>query len=394
MDFSRVFSTKFFKVAAFSIGVLFISPSLASAFSEDSLSVKEDSVHVTAVEEHPVAAAHEEEKFNAGEMILEHISDEHEWHILDLPAEHGEKHPVSVPLPIILWNNGHLDCFMSSGFHHGHDTVTAASGNRYYMDEKHHIQAIGGASFLDISITKNVLSLLVSAVLLFWVFISIARSYAKNKNAAPKGIQSALEPIILFVRDELAKPAIGKNYQRYMPYLLTVFFFIWFNNMLGLIPIIPFGANLTGNIAVTMTLALFTFIITTFIAKKDYWMHIFNTPGVPWWLKFPVPLMPVVEFLGVFIKPFVLTLRLFANMTAGHIIPLAFISLIFIFGQMSVGAGYGVSIMSVFLSLFMKVLELLVCFLQAYVFTLLSAMYFGMALEEHHHDHEHAEDHH
>ena len=206
------------------------------------------------------------------------------------------------------------------------------------------------------------------------------------KNKTPKGITIAVvEPFIIFVRDDIAMPNIGKSYSRYMPFLLTVFFFIWIGNMLGLIPIIPFGANLTGNIAVTMTLALCTFIISMAISKKAYWIHVFNTPGVPWWLKFPVPLMPVVEFLGVFIKPFVLTLRLFANMTAGHIIPLAFISLIFIFGEKGIAVGYGVSVVSVAISVFMKVLELLVCFLQAYVFTLLSAMYFGMAAEEHIH---------
>ncbi len=328
-------------------------------------------------------------KFNAGEMILEHISDSHEWHLYDYVNSEGVEVHGTVPLPIILVNGSKVETFMSSAFNHGHDTVLTKNGNKYFMDSKHHIQSVAGDSFLDISITKNVLALLTSAVIILLLFLSIANSYTKTRlGKAPKGMQSVVEPFIIFIRDEVAKPSIGRNYNKYMPYLLTVFFFIWLNNLLGLIPMIPFGANLSGNIAFTMTLALFTFAITTFSANKDYWIHIFNTPGVPWWLKFPVPLMPVVEFLGVFIKPFVLTLRLFANMTAGHIIPLAFISLIFIFGSMGAAAGFGVSIMSVFLSLFMKVLELLVCFLQAYVFTLLSAMYFGMAVEEHHHEHD------
>lgn len=174
-----------------------------------------------------------------------------------------------------------------------------------------------------------------------------------------------------------------------MPILLTIFFFIWVNNLLGIIPFFPGGANVTGNIAVTLVLALIVFFITTFSANKDYWMHIFNTPGVPWWLKFPLPLMPIVELMGALTKPVVLTLRLFANITAGHIIVMAFISLIFIFGETNAGVGYGVSIASVAFAVFMDVMELLVAFLQAYVFTLLSAIYFGSAIEEHHHAEEH-----
>lgn len=355
----------------------FVMVSFGASASEES---HKDTASVAAHQE----SHHEEKPFNAGEMIMEHISDAYEWHVFDYKDIHG-----TIPLPVILLNNGKLDVFLSSKFNHGHDTVHTSNGNAYFLNEKHKIQSADGSKFYDFSITKNVAALFVSAIILLWIFLSVAASYKRRKGQAPKGMQSLLEPLILFIRDEVAKPSIGKNYNRYMPYLLTVFFFIWLNNLLGLIPIAPFGANLTGNIAVTMTLALFTFIITTVIAKKDYWVHIFNTPGVPLWLKFPVPLMPVVELLGVFIKPFVLMLRLFANITAGHIIPLGFFALIFIFGQMSTGTGYGISVISVFFSLFMNILELLVAFLQAYIFTLLSAMYFGMALEEHHHDAEH-----
>jgi len=193
-----------------------------------------------------------------------------------------------------------------------------------------------------------------------------------------------VEPVILFVRDDIARPAIGHKYKRFMPYLLTLFFFILVNNLMGLIPFFPFGANVTGNIAVTLVLALFTFLITTFSSTKTYWLHIVNTPGVPWWLKFPLPLMPIVELMGVFIKPFVLMVRLFANITAGHIIVIGFFSLIFLFGEMNVAMGFGASVISVLFTVFMSFLELLVAFIQAYVFTLLSALYFGMAVEEGH----------
>jgi len=238
---------------------------------------------------------------------------------------------------------------------------------------------------LDISITKNVTSLFISVFLLMWIFFSVAKRYKTNPLSAPKGLQSLLEPIILFIRDDVAKSSIGeKKYEKYMPYLLTLFFFIFLNNLLGLVPIFPGGANLTGNIAVTMVMALFTFVITSFSAKKEYWLHIINTPGVPWWLKFPIPLMPIVEIMGVFTKPFVLMIRLFANITAGHIVALGFYSLIFIFAEINIGLGYGVSVLSIIFTIFMSILELLVAFIQAYVFTLLSALYFGMATEEHH----------
>ncbi len=330
------------------------------------------------------------EKFNAGKMIVEHIVDNHEWHIATL----GETH-ISLPLPIILWDNGKLVFFMSSKFHHGTETY---NGYKLETEGEHKGKivklAADGVSVdkeaslpLDLSITKNVLSLFFTITILCFIFISVARRFKKHPNEAPKGLQSAIEPLILFVRDDIVKPSIGeKKYKKYMPFLLTLFFFILVNNLMGLIPIIPGGANVTGNIAVTMVLAVFTFIITTFSANKNYWVHIVNAPGVPWWLKFPIPLMPIVELIGVFTKPFVLMVRLFANIMAGHIIVLGFMSLIFIFGSMSLVAGYGVSVVSIAFALFMGLLELLVAFIQAYVFTLLSALYIGMATEEHHHE--------
>lgn len=338
-------------------------------------------------EAHRGAIEHlEEEAFNAGDMLIEHVKDSYEWHIFTI----GETH-VSVYLPVILYNTetGNLDIFCSKNFHHGHSSYNGYhisqkgvnKGKIVYTDNRVHESLP-----LDFSITKTVLAIMISSVLLMIIFISIANRYKKRKKQTPKGLQSLLEPVILFIKDDVAIPAIGKDkYLKYMPYLLTIFFFIFFNNILGIIPIFPGGANVTGNITVTGTMALFTFIITTAVGNKNYWQHIFNAPGVPWWLKFPIPLLPIVELMGVFTKPFVLMIRLFANILAGHLIILGFISLIFVFGAINMYLGYGVSIVSIIFGLFMSLLELLVAFIQAYVFTMLSALYFGMATEEEHH---------
>jgi F-type H+-transporting ATPase subunit a len=329
-------------------------------------------------------------KFNAGEMIIEHIIDAHEWHIFTWNGHH-----VSIPLPVILLDEGKLVVFSSAKLHHGpeksHGYLLAEDGPNKGKIVK--AKADGTVDEeakppLDFSITKAVLSLFIGAAILLFIFLSAAKRYTRNPNRAPKGLQSVVEPFILFVRDDIAIPAIGKKkYMKYMPYLLTIFFFIFLNNLMGLIPFFPGGVNLTGNLAVTMVMALFTFLITTFSGNRDYWIHIINTPGVPWWLKIPVPLMPVVEIIGLITKPFVLMVRLFANITAGHIILLGFMSLIFIFGSMSSWIGVAVSPVSILFGVFMSLLELLVAFIQAYVFTLLSAIYFGMAVEEHHHEH-------
>jgi len=321
--------------------------------------------------------------FNPGTFILDHIGDDYSWHVFSFNGHH-----VSVPLPVILYSRSSgLHAFMSSKFHHGehgHNGFVIAPAD-HPQKGKIVEEATGNRPALDLSITKNVFAIFVSVAALLWVFLSVAKSYRRRSGMAPAGLQSWVEPVILFVRDDIARPAIGHKYNRFMPYLLTLFFFILVNNLMGLIPFFPFGANVTGNIAVTMVLALFTFFITTFSSTKTYWVHIVNTPGVPWWLKFPLPLMPFVELLGVFIKPFVLMIRLFANITAGHIIVIGFFSLIFLFGEMNVAMGYSASVLSVLFTIFMSFLELLVAFIQAYVFTLLSALYFGMAVEESHH---------
>ena len=322
----------------------------------------------------------QKEGFDAGHFILHHVGDAYEWHIVG---------HVSIPLPVIVYSKTKgFNVFLSNKVEEGREykgfTIAEHgenSGKIVETDEN-------GEEYtpvLDISITKNVLALFISIILLLAVFLSIGKTYNRNRTKAPRGLQSFFEPLIIFIRDEVALPAIGKKkFEKFMPYLLSIFFFILFNNLLGMLPIFPGGANVTGNIAITLILALFTFIITTFSGNKSYWVHIFNTPGVPWWLKIPLPLMPIVEFMGIFIKPFVLMVRLFANITAGHIIALGFYSLVFIFGAMNEWFGFVVSPLTLTFTIFMFMLELLVAFIQAYVFTLLSAIYFGMATEEHH----------
>ncbi len=332
-------------------------------------------------EEHAKDEHHEtkENKFSPGDFIFDHIGDAHDWHFLTINGHH-----ISIPLPIILYSE-------HSGFHAFWSTKLAHEHHYkgFHLDHEKGkiIEKVHGEEYLpwDFSIKKNVMAIFISIALMFWIFISVGKAYKRNAGLAPKGMQSFLEPIILFIRDDLAKEAIGeKKHERFLPFLLSIFFFILINNLLGLVPIFPGGANVTGNIAVTMVLALFTFTITTIVGNKNYWQHIFNAPGVPWWLKIPVPLMPIIEIMGMFTKPFVLMIRLFANISAGHIIVMGFFSLIFIFGQMNVVAGYGISIVTVAFAIFMTFLEFLVAFIQAYVFTLLSALYFGMATEEHH----------
>jgi len=325
------------------------------------------------------------EGFNPGDMIMEHVTDNHEWHILEIGS-----FKLGIPLPVILYYDGKLYAFSSSMFHNEEHSYLGFSLPSEGPDKGKIIRKAavpGGPKVFDFSITKTVLAIIISALIMLLIFISVARAYTRNLNKAPKGMQSLLEPIILFIRDDIAKSSIGeKKYEKYMPYLLTVFFFIFLNNILGLIPIFPGGANVTGNIAVTMVMAGITFILTSVSGNKHYWVDIVNTPGVPWWLKLPVPLMPVVEVIGIITKPFVLMVRLFANITAGHIIALGFVSLIFIFGAMNAALGYGVSVVSVAFMIFMNLLELLVAFIQAYVFTLLSALYFGLAtIEPEHH---------
>jgi F-type H+-transporting ATPase subunit a len=321
-------------------------------------------------------------EFNPAELAMEHVLDAHEWHIADWGG-----HSYSIPLPVILWDEG-LKMFMSSEFEHG-QAVVEKGGSHYVLFHEtiYKTNAAGELNLdaeehptndkpLDFSITKNVASMFISVLLLLIIFVAAARGY--KKGSVPKGVARFVEPLVVFVRDDIARNNIGEEkYEKFLPYLLTVFFFIWINNLIGLLPIPPGGgANVTGNIAVTMVLAIFTFILTNIYGNKHYWKHIFWMPGVPVAVK---PLLAVVEFLGIFTKPFALMIRLFANITAGHIIILSLISLIFIFET------EWASIASVPFVIFMSCIELLVALLQAYIFTLLSALFIGLAVQEHEH---------
>lgn len=304
-------------------------------------------------------------EFNASEVILHHVVDDHVWHFFD-------GHSGTLFLPVIVYSSEKgLECFSSRNFYDEHHNLVEYNG---YKLEHNHISIAGSeAHVLDLSITKNVAMLFLNAVLLLIVFLLVARSARKNAGKAPKGIQSFFEPVILFVRDEIVKPNMGHNYEKYFPYLLTLFFFILFGNLLGLL---PGAANLTGNIAVTMTLAVLTFIITNFSGNKGYWGHIFWTPGVP--LPLRLVILPV-EIIGLFTKPVSLTIRLFVAVTAGHIVLLSLISLAFIFQSVLVG---GISSLIV---LFISLIEILVAGIQAYVFTLFTSLYIGMATADHDH---------
>ncbi len=327
-----------------------------------------------------------EKEFDAGELIFDHILDNHEWHILSFKDKH-----VSIPLPIVLVYEGKLHVFMSSQFHHGHADY---KGFRLVSEGENkgkivHVEANGKISEkrpLDLSITKNVFSLLFSAILLFVLFRSIANAYKRRGSGqAPSGLQNMIEPVIIFVRDDIAKTMLpAKSVNKYLPYLLTLFFFILFCNLLGLIPFFPGGASVTGNISVTLVLAFITFLVTNFSGKRAYFREIVDYPGAPWWVKFPIPLMPAIEFMSLFTKPIVLMFRLFANMMAGHIMILGFVSMIFIFGKISAGLGLGASVFSIAFALFINALELIVSFVQAFVFTLLTSLYIGSAVQEHH----------
>lgn len=303
------------------------------------------------------------EKFNANEVIIEHVLDAPQWHFAD--------HLV-LPLPVIVYSSEKgLDVFSSAHFFDDHHNKVEYNG--YKIEGRNIILTSTGEKTLNLSITKNVMMLFITAALLLSVLLSVAKSYKKNPGKAPKGLQSFMEVIIVFVRDEIVKPNIGHHYEKYLPYLLTLFFFVLFGNLLGLL---PGSGNLTGNIAVTLTLAILTFLITNLSGNKNYWSHIFWTPGVPLLLR---PLILPVELIGIFTKPFALTIRLFVAITAGHIVILSLICLAFIFESYIVGFGASLVV------LFINLIELLVAGIQAYVFTLFTSLYIGMATAEDHH---------
>ncbi len=297
-------------------------------------------------------------------MILHHVLDDHIWHFWDGPFG-------TLYLPVIVYSETKgIEMFSSSNFYDEDHKIV--DYNDYRLNHGHIELIDSEVAVWDFSITKNVGFLFLNAGLMLFVFLSVANGYKKNAGGPPRGIQSFFEPIIIFIRDEVVKPNIGPKYEKFLPYMLTLFFFIWFGNLLGLM---PGAANLTGNIAVTCVLAVITFILTTVSGNKNYWGHIFNTPGVPMALK---PIIVPVEIIGMFTKPISLMVRLFVAITAGHIVILSLISLSFVFG--SIVVGFGSSLIVIFINL----IELLVATIQAYVFTMFSSLYIGMAVEEHH----------
>jgi F-type H+-transporting ATPase subunit a len=343
-------------------------------------------------------SAKKKKNFDANEVIFGHISDAHEFHFFSYESG-GKEHEVTIPLPVILYSPQRgLSTFMSSKFDHGHESykeyalLTDRTIEEWKLDAKkfhaNQIIALNGngepdlsIKIYDISLTRNVVQMIIALALLVWVMLLIAKRYRKGEGVknAPKGIQNLLEPIITFIRDDVAKPNLGHKYEKYLPYIQTIFFFILINNLVALI---PGTANVTGNIAFTMLLSLISFVVILFSSNKHYWKHIF-WPPVPHGVK---PILIPVEILGVFTKPFALMIRLFANMVAGHIIIICLISLIFIFGALNKVVGYAVSPLAIGFVIFIYFIEILVAFLQAYIFAMLTAVFIGQAFEGEHHE--------
>ena len=372
-----------------------------------------------------LAGSEQEGEYDAVSTVMHHIADANEFHVWK---------GVHIPLPVILYAPQHgWTTGLSSIFEHGHTAVDGYvlnhgrvnriadpgfpmgkahiegiahkteeingkekevyyalyEGQEYKLDAPSTVDGgfLGGGitSFYDFSITKNVFTMILAALLLIWLFTAVARGYAKNVGKAPSGIQSFIEVFFVFIRDEVTKPMIGeKHYERFQPFIMTLFFFILFCNLLGLVPFFPGSANVTGNLAVTLTLAVFAFLVVNLNGKRDYWEHVFWMPGIPAWVKI---ILTPVEIMALFIKPFSLMIRLFANISAGHIIILSLIGLVFLFGNngQSVGGAAAGAVIGGLFTAFMNLIELLVAFLQAFIFAILTASYIGAAVEEHHH---------
>ncbi len=346
--------------------------------------------------------------FDANEVIFGHIMDAHEFHFLSYKDGEGKEHHWNIPLPVIVYSKEKgFSCFMSSRFHHGEENYNGyailtnekiddpsspldrkkyIAGQIVAVNEKGEIDQT--ATVYDFSLTRNVVQMLLALTLLVIILIKVARKYRTGQGitSAPKGMQNTMETIVNFINDEIAKPNLGAKSNKYLPYLLTVFLFILINNIVGLI---PGTANVTGNIAFTFILSIISFVVILFSSNKHYWMHIINPPGVPGWVK--IILVPV-EILGIFTKPFALMIRLFANMVAGHILIICLISLIFIMGALNHYAGWGFSPFSIAFTVFIYFIEVLVAFLQAFIFTILTAVFIGQAIEGGHEPHVHEGD--
>ncbi|MEI7470682.1 MAG: F0F1 ATP synthase subunit A [Chitinophagaceae bacterium] len=379
-------SIKAILVAVFSLSLVLISTELLA-------------------QEHATTEAPAKKKlFDANEVIFGHIMDAHEFHFLSYKDSEGKDHHATIPLPVILYSSeSGFSVFMSSKFQHGHEAYKG-----YAILTEHKIEEMGldkkkfnvgqiipvnengelkaSVKLYDISLSRNVVQMLLALSLLVFILIRVAKKYGQGQgvDSAPKGMQNAIETVVNFIKDEVATPNLGAKSKKYMPYLLTVFLFILINNIVGLI---PGTANVTGNIAFTFVLSIISFVVILFSTNKHYWMHIINPPGVPGWVK--IILVPV-EILGIFTKPFALMIRLFANMVAGHILIICLISLIFIMGALNQYAGWGFAPFSIAFTVFIYFIEVLVAFLQAFIFTILTAVFIGQALEGEHHDSEHA----
>lgn len=370
------------------LGHLFMNPkALLIVFTTITISVFSVNDTIVGDKDNISEAENPEMKFDARKVIVDHVLDSYDWHLFDV----GERE-FSIHLPVILLYEGRLFIFSSKRFDHGYATYKGfrlakegpMKGRAIRVLDDGITPDVQASTIYDFSLTKNSAAVIVASALLCMLFISVGRKYREaDIYATPTGLPLFFEPLILFVRDQIAILAIGPHkYKPFMPYLLTAFFFIFLNNLLGLVPFFPGGANVTGNISVTFVLAMFTFFTTHWYANKTYWQHMFNMPGVPMFLKFPIPILPVIEMVGALIKPFVLMIRLFANITAGHMVILSLTSLIFVLGSVSLLLGYAISPLTVIFLIFLNFLKILVAFLQAYIFTLFSAFFFGMAVPD------------
>jgi len=385
-------SLKSLLVAGFIIFSLLLS---FSVFSQDQMPETENSTK-----------KEEKKGFDASEVIFGHVLDAHEFHFFSYESSDGTEHEAAIPLPVILYSpHRGFSFFVFSKFNHGeenyngYELITNDKIQAQNLDDTKYtngqivaVDANGNidpnTTVYDFSLTRNVVQMIIALTLLVWIMLSIAKRYKSGQGitSAPKGTQSLLEPVIIFVQDEVAKPNLGNKYKKYLPYILTVFFFILINNLVGLI---PGTANVTGNIAFTFVLAIISFIIIMFSTNSHYWGHIIWPPNIPIAIKF---ILIPVEILGIFTKPIALMIRLFANMIAGHIIIICLISLIFIFGAISTSAGWGFSPLSLAFTIFIYFIEILVAFLQAYIFANLTAVFIGQAFEGSHDDTDHHED--
>lgn len=365
--------------------LLLCSMLLAGALWGDVWASEVSQPHEEHLATETVEAAAEEAELDVVGLIFDHISDAYSWHIATYKGHH-----IEIPLLCIVRSQeGEWYAFSSSKVSHGHTYegfYVAPKGAKW--EGKLVAMGDNGEVYrpIDLSLTKNAVGVMINSLIVVVIILGVARWYRRRDYsiyAVPKGFVGAVEMLIMSIEDDVIRPAVGKDYRRYSPYLLTAFFFIFVNNLMGLVPAFPGGANTTGNIAVTLVLALATMFTVNVFGNKEYWKEIL-WPPVPVWMKCPLPLMPVIELFGIISKPFALTIRLFANTLAGHMVILALTSLVFVSVSMGTTMNIVMTIFSVILTVFMLVLEILVAYIQAYVFTMLSSVFVGLSRPEHH----------